>query len=116
MWRGTFVKPGNARIVTAAPPGIHALGSGWDATAGNTSTIFQAIGLGGTSGLRYPVGLMAEDNIQARLGAPGTTSVPMGAARAWSGLGSSGSDNDIGCRLAGPPHGGRRGRLCTPRD
>jgi endonuclease YncB( thermonuclease family) len=40
MWRGTFVKAlGVARIVTAAHPGIHALGSGRDATAGDGNAI-----------------------------------------------------------------------------
>ena len=45
MWRGTFMKPWERRI-TAPRAGIHALGSGRDATAGDGSAIFQSIGLG----------------------------------------------------------------------
>ena len=60
MWRGTFVKPWEWRVRSTAPAGIHVVGSGRDAKAGDGSASFQLIGLGEASGLRYPVGQMAK--------------------------------------------------------
>jgi hypothetical protein len=64
--------PLERRASSPPPPGIHALGSGRDATAGDGSAIFQMIGSGGSG--RRACGTRRADagNIQARLSEWGT--------------------------------------------